>query len=435
MTSTPFDRRTFVKASAATAASAWLASSALAQQKQPAPAEGKKLPPLRVGLLGCGGRGTGAASDALHADSGAVLVALGDVLADRAKSCQENQLKDPAIAARVQVDKERVFLGFDALDKVLAADIDVILLATPPHWRPAQIAASVAAGKHIFAEKPYSVDAPGLRSVIESAKKAKEKNLSLVSGFCWRSSLPERAIYQRILDGGVGEIRTVYATYNGVPNAFVERKSGMSDMEWQIRNWFHFLWLGGDHIVEQAVHSVDKINWAMGNKPPARCWAVGGRAQRTPQHPGNIFDHFGVTYEWEDGKRAILQARQWENCPTDNTDYVYGAKGVAFINGWGPYHEIKGEKPWVYEGDTNSMYVEEHKEFFAGIRSGKLRHDGDWMTVSTMMAIMGRMAAYTGEVITWDQAMNSQERLGPAKYEMGAVPVSDVPRPGYTKFT
>jgi len=428
----PIDRRAFVVASAATAATALLNQRAGAQSG-PTPAKvTAKMPPIRVGLLGCGGRGTGAASDAMTADSGVEIVAIGDVLERRLESSCENLEKE--FPGRFHVPAERRFTGFDALDKILATDVEVMLLATPPHFRPAQIEACVAAGKHTFAEKPMAVDGPGVRSVMESSKKAREKSLSLMSGFCWRSSLPERAIYQRILDGGVGKIRTVYATYNAGPNAFVERKPGMNDMEWQILNWFHFLWLGGDHIVEQACHSVDKINWAMNNEPPARCWSVGGRAQRSEQHPGNVFDHFGVTYEWDDGRRAFLQTRQWENCPTDNTDYVYGEKGIATIHGWTPYHAIQGETPWEYDGPSGNMYVDEHKEFFAGIRSGKHRFDGDWMSNSTLMAIMGRMAAYTGQAITWEQALKSEEKLGPATYAFGPVPVSAVPRPGHTKF-
>jgi myo-inositol 2-dehydrogenase / D-chiro-inositol 1-dehydrogenase len=272
---------------------------------------------------------------------------------------------------------------------------------------------------------------------MESAKVAKQKNLSLMSGFCWRSSLPERATYAKIHEGEIGAIRTVYATYNGSPNPFVDRTAAMSDMEWQIRNWYHYLWLGGDHIVEQACHSVDKINWAFNNEAPVRCWAVGGRAQRSDKHPGNIFDHFGVTYEYKDNRRGFLQARQWEGAgvDNDNTDWVYGEKGIARINGWGPEHWIKGDKTWRYEGDHVNMYVHEHEEFFAGIRNGKPRNDGDWMTQSTLMAIMGRMAAYTGKAVTWEQALNSTERVGPTEYAFGPVATSAIPRPGFTKFT
>lgn len=432
MTSSPLDRRTFVKASAVTAAGAWLASTSRAQSG----ASGTKLDPIKVGIVGCGGRGTGAIADALTADAGVELVAAGDCLADRVESCLKYFAQDKVLGPRVKVDKEHTFVGFDALEKVLATDIDVILLCTPPHWRPAQIQASLAAGKHVFAEKPFAVDAPGVRSVMESAKLAKEKGKSLVSGFCWRSSGPERETYQRIHDGAIGAIRTVYATYNAGPNAFIARTPAMSDIEWQIRNWYHYLWLGGDHIVEQACHSVDKINWAFQNEPPAKCTAVGGRAQRSKEHPGNIYDHFGVTYEWADGRRAFLQTRQWENCTNDNSDWVYGEKGVAFINGWTPYHEIKGETPWIHDGEPSSpnMYVQEHVELFRGIREGKPRFDAEWAANSTLMAIMGRMAAYTGQEVTWKMALESQEKHGPASYTMGEYAVSDVPRPGYTKF-
>jgi predicted dehydrogenase len=436
MTASPLDRRTLILASAASAASVLAASRAsggsaadTATRADGGGTSAKKLDPIRVGLLGCGGRGTGAVVNAFDADSGVVLTAMGDCLRDRLDKSHADLVKERA--DRVQVDPDHMFVGFDALEKILATDIDVIFLATPPHFRPKQIEASLAAGKHVFAEKPMGVDAPGVRSIMASGAVAKQKNLSLMSGFCWRSSSPERAIYAKINAGAIGAIRTVYATYNGGPNGFVARKSGMSDMEWQIRNWYHYLWLGGDHIVEQAVHSVDKINWAMNNEPPSRCWAVGGRAQRTSADPGNIFDHFSVTYEYKQNRRAFLMARQWDACPNDNTDWVYGEKGIARINGWGPEHWIQGESgTWKYEGETPDMYTREHEEFFAGIRGGKLRNDSDWMTQSTLMAIMGRMAAYTGEAVTWEQALASTERHGPTEYAMGPVPVTPVPVPG-----
>jgi myo-inositol 2-dehydrogenase / D-chiro-inositol 1-dehydrogenase len=430
-----FDRRSFVKASAAGAAASWLASRASAQGT---PVPQLKLEPLRIGLLGCGGRGTGAVVDALTADAGTVLVAVGDILQDRIDACLKN-LGDPESIApelmpRVQVPPDKRFVGFDALEKLLASGVDVVLLATPPHFRPAQIEACVAAGKHIFAEKPVAVDVPGARRVIAAAREAKAKNLALVSGFCWRSNPPERATYKRIHEGGIGQLRVAYATYNSGPNAFTPKTPGMSEMEWQVRNWYHHLWLGGDHIVEQAVHSVDKLNWAFNDQPPVKCWAIGGRQQRTSEHPGNIFDHFGVTFEYKDGARAFLMARQWENCATDNSDYLLGEKGVCRIEGWTPRHVIEGEKPWKYEGRQANMYVEEHIELFQGIRSGKPRHDGDWMTTSTLMAIMGRMAAYTGLEITWEMLLKSQERLGPETYALGDVAMSAVPVPGHTKF-
>jgi predicted dehydrogenase len=434
MTASPLDRRTLILASAATASALAVTrasgqSAGAGQSAAAAAPAAKKLDPIKIGLLGCGGRGTGAVVNAFDADSGVVLTAMGDCLRDRLDSSHAELVKERA--DRVKVDADHMFVGFDALEKILATDIDVVFLTTPPHFRPKQIEAALAANKHVFAEKPMGVDAPGVRSIMASSKVAKEKNLSLMSGFCWRSSSPERAIYKKINEGAIGAIRTVYATYNGGPNGFVARKSGMSDMEWQIRNWYHVLWLGGDHIVEQACHSVDKINWAMNNEPPLKCWAVGGRAQRTPKDPGNIFDHFSVTYEYKQNRRAFLMARQWEACATDNTDWVYGEKGIARINGWGPEHWIQGDAgTWKYEGETPDMYTREHEEFFAGIRSGKVRNDGDWMAQSTLMAIMGRMAAYSGDAVTWEQALASTERHGPTEYAMGPLPLSPVPVPG-----
>ncbi|MBL8859200.1 MAG: Gfo/Idh/MocA family oxidoreductase [Planctomycetes bacterium] len=432
MTHAPLDRRSLLKASAATAAGALIVSRLSAQGAGTT----KKLDPIRVGLVGCGGRGTGAAMNALEADAGVVITALGDCLADRLEISHKHLVESHP--ERVKVDADKRFVGFDAIDRVLATDIDVVLLATPPHWRPAQIEAAVKAGKHVFAEKPMAVDAPGVRAIIESCKRAEQKKLSVVSGFCWRSSKPERATYQKIHEGAIGAVRTVYATYNSSPLTPVARKPEWSEMEYQIRNWYHYLWLGGDHLVEQACHSVDKINWAMNNEAPLRCWAVGGRAQRLDTEPGNIFDHFSVTYEYSGDRRGYLMARQWDNCPSDNSDWVYGEKGIARINGWGPEHWIRGENNWRYDAPAESagdMYVHEHEEFFAGIRSGKHRNDSAWMNQSTLMAIMGRMAAYTGQAVTWEQALASVERLGPDVYAMGDVTTSAVPRPGHTKFS
>jgi predicted dehydrogenase len=427
------DRRTFVKASAIAATPFLLAR-----------VGGAKTPTsfrsdvIKIGLVGCGGRGTGAAANALAADPGVRLHAMGDVFADRIERSLKTLNEDPDSAQskdRIDVPKDRQFVGFDAFQKVIDSGIDVILLATPPNFRPLHLKYAVDANKHIFCEKPVAVDAPGIRSIKATSELAKSKNLSLVSGLCWRSHQPEREAYKRVHDGAIGEVRAVYATYNGVPNGTVKRTPGMSDVEYQIRNWYHYTWLSGDHILEQDVHSIDKISWALKNAVPTQCTAVGGRAARTSDEPGNGYDHFAVTYEFERGVRGFLMARQIANTPTDNTDYVMGEKGTCYINGWGPTQIIEGPKPWHWEGDAEDMYVSEHKELFAGIRSGKHRWDGDWMTNSSMMGVMGRMAAYTGEVVTWEKAWASVERVGVDKVELGPMTVSSVAVPGKTKFT
>jgi predicted dehydrogenase len=427
------DRRTFVKASAAVAATPFVLSS-FQNAKKPT---SSKLDPIKIGLVGCGGRGTGAAANALAADPGVRLIAMGDIFPDRLERSLKSvmdEMKDEK--ERIDVPKERQFLGFDSYRKVIDSGIDVVLLATPPNFRALHLKYAIDADKHVFCEKPVAVDAPGIRAIKDIADRARQKNLSLVSGLCWRSHLPEREAYKRIHEGAIGDVRAVYATYLTGPNESVKRKPEWTDVEYSIRNWYHYPWLSGDHIVEQAVHSIDKISWALKNAVPTKCTAVGGRAARTSDEPGYGYDHFAVTYEFDHGVRGYLLARQIPSTPGDNTDYVMGEKGTCFINGWGPTQIIDGPNKWHWEGEAEDMYVSEHKELFAGIRSGKPRWDGDWMTNSSMMGIMGRMAAYTGEVVTWEKAWASLERLGPDadKVALGAMSTPAVAVPGKTKF-
>lgn len=429
-------RREFVATSAALAAGAaiptlGLSTSALAS-RAPVHAGGSDV--IRVGLVGCGGRGTGAASQALHADEGARLVAVADVFEERAKSSVDRLSKIEAIGSRVDVPEERRFIGFHGYRDLLE-NVDVVLLATPPAFRPAHLAAAVESGKHIFCEKPMAVDSPGVRSVMESARLAKEKGLSLVSGFCWRYSSPERATFERILEGGLGDVHSVYTNYNTGTLGQRPRQAGWSDMEWQMRNWWHFRWLSGDHIVEQACHSVDKLSWAFGNGAPERAYAVGGRQARRGEESGNVYDHFSVTFEYPNGAKGFHMCRQIAGCSNENMDYVYGTKGVCEINGWGPRHVMTGEAKWRFKGDKNDMYQQEHDELFASIRSGQPVWDGDYMATSTLMSIMGRMAAYTGRTVTWDEALNSQEDLGLGiDLALGDVPIDPIAVPGVTPF-
>jgi myo-inositol 2-dehydrogenase / D-chiro-inositol 1-dehydrogenase len=302
----------------------------------------------------------------------------------------------------------------DAYQKVIDSGVDVVLLASPPGFRPVHLRAAVNAGKHIFCEKPMATDAAGVRSVLASVKAAKEKKIALVAGFCWRYEGARREFYQRIHNGAIGDVRAIYATYYAGPvkpmPASTDRPTGMGDLEWQLRNWYNFVWLSGDGLVEQACHSVDKIAWAMKDKPPLSAVAVGGR--QTPNHQGNIYDHMFVVYEFADDVRAFMGQRQVGNTYSDNSDYLMGSAGVGKVPGWqAPF--IKGKENWRYRGEKTDMYQQEHNELFASIRNGKPINDGDWMTQSTLMGIMGRMAAYTGQQITWEHALNSQEKLVP----------------------
>lgn len=390
---------------------------------------------LKVGLIGCGGRGTGAASQALKADDNVVLTAMADVFEDRLMSSLEH-LKE-AGGNKVQVNPESRFVGFDAYKRVIESDVDVVLLTTPPAFRPAMLEKAIAAGKHIFCEKPMAVDAQGIRRVMAAAQIAKEKKVNLVSGFCWRYHVPKREIFQRILDGQIGEVHTVYNTYNTGTIWTKPWQEDWSLMTRQMRNWYYYNWLSGDHIVEQAIHSIDMGSWALNDLQPKSAMATGGRQVRTEPIHGNIYDHFAVEFDYDNGAKAFHVCRQQKNCERSYHVEVWGTKGKAIIDVIRRVEEITGANPWRYRGDGNDMYQQEHDELFASIRSGNLMNDGDWMAQSNMMAIHGRMAAYTGERISYEDALKSKEVLGPAideyswDLEFEGPPVA---MPGITKF-
>ena len=390
--------------------------------------------PIKVGLVGCGGRGTGAAAQALKADDYAELTAMADIEQSRIDDSVDRLKK--AAGPKVKVEPAMMFKGLDAYKQLIASGVDVVLLATPPGFRPAHLRAAVDAGKHVFCEKPVAVDGPGIRHVLETARLAKEKNLSIVAGFCWRYSNYIKDTMAKVFDGSIGDVVSYYATYytnpvKPMPPAS-ERPAGMSDVEWQIRNWYNFTYLSGDGLVEQAVHSVDKIAWVMRDQPPVSCVATGGR--QIPAEGGNIFDHFQINYLYPNNVRAFLGCRQIENCHNENSDYILGSKGQATI-GRGPMPRITGETKWTYEGTKNDMYQAEHDVLFASIRRAQPVNDTVRMTTSTMLAIMGRMAAYTGQQITWEQAMASQEILFPDNLRWdGSFAPPALARPGITKF-
>lgn len=391
---------------------------------------------LRIGLIGCGGRGTGAASQALAADYNGRLVAMADVF----ESQIENSIRtlSTSIPDRVDVKPDKKFVGLDAYQKLLDCGVDVVILATPPGFRPMHLTAAVEAGKHIFCEKPMAVDAVGYRMAVAAVEKAKQKKINLVAGFCWRYDTARRECFKRLKEGQIGDITGIFATYYTGPVKPMQpasgRKSGMSDVEWQLANWYNFSWLCGDSIVEQAVHSIDKICWAMGDKPPVSCVATGGR--QVPSEGGNIFDHFHAAYEWDGGILCHLGSRQIKNCHGENADYIRGTKGQLVI-GKGAAPFIDGENRWRYKskGDKN-MYQIEHDELFAAIRSGEVINNGDRMMLSTLTAIMGREAAYTGQKLTWQQITESQQDLAPEttlKWSDSFTP-TPMPQPGVTKF-
>ena len=419
-------RRDFLKSSSAVAGGVLAGQLAIAHGAYAAGSD-----TLKVGLVGCGGRGTGAAAQALNADPSVKLTAMGDAFADRLEGSL-NALNGAGLAAKIDLKSDHKFVGFDAYQQVIDSGIDVVLLTAPPHFRPAHLAYAVEKGKHIFAEKPIATDAPGVRSVFATSNLAKEKKLCLVSGLCWRYDYGMRATFDQIKSGAIGDITTIQATYHTSTLKKFPRQPGWSDMEFQLRNWQHMTWLSGDHNVEQHIHSLDKVAWAMGDEPPVQCTGSGGRQARTGAESGNVYDHFSVVYEYANGVKAFASCRQIDGCSNDVSDHVFGTKGTCDIFA----HSVKqgGKTTWKFKGQKGDMYQTEHNELFAAIRSGNPINNGDYMTKSTLMAIMGRMSAYTGKTITWEQALNSKENLTPTSYEWGSLPEPVVATPGATQF-
>ncbi len=398
---------------------------------------------IGVGLIGCGsprgGRGRGAAAQCVSAGPGVKLVAMGDVFRDHLEFTRADLRK--LGPDKVDVPDSHCFVGFDAYkDVIRCKGVDLVILATPPHFRPLHLKEAVAAGKHVFAEKPVAVDAPGVRSVLASCAEAKKKNLAVVSGLCWRYDLGMRETFHRVRDGAVGDIVGLQCTYNTGALWMVPRQPKWSDMEWQLRNWLYFTWLSGDFNVEQHIHSLDKMAWVMGDRYPVKAVGLGGRQVRTGPEYGHIFDHHSVVYDYAGGVKLFSNCRQQENCANDVSDQITGTKGVCHINASRRLFTIKpyGQTAWRYRlprGQKDpGMYQNEHNELIASIRAGKPINNGDYMSKSTLLAILGRMATYTGQEITWEQAFNSKEDLTPPRYEMGSLPVPPVARPGFTRF-
>jgi len=385
---------------------------------------------LKIGLIGCGGRGSGAAVNACRADENVKLVAVADVFKDRvdgARGILQRQLGEKA-----EIDDDHVFSGFEGGKQLIDSDVDVVLLCEPPHFRPMHLRYAIDKGKHVFCEKPVAVDGPGVRSVLETTELARQKDLSIVSGLCWRYDYGVRETMKRLLDGAIGDIAAIQENYLAGTLWHRGRQPEWSEMEYQLRNWYYFTWLSGDHNVEQHIHSLDKALWLMGDQPPVKCVGLGGRQVRVEEQWGNIYDHHAVCYEWASGTKCFAYTRQMKGCKNDVDDYILGSKGQAVVlqNRIMP----KEGEPWKYDGPKPSMYDVEHIELFQGIRKGEHINNGVYMSYSTLLAIMGRMACYTGQEITWDAAMNSKEDLTPAKYEWGDAPAVKIAMPGITPF-
>jgi myo-inositol 2-dehydrogenase/D-chiro-inositol 1-dehydrogenase len=381
---------------------------------------------IKIGLIGCGGRGTGAADNALHAAKNVKLVAMADAFPDRLEQSHGQLMKDNG-PEKVDVPQDRQFVGLDAYEKVLNSGIDYVILATPPGFRPMHLEAAVAAGKHIFTEKPVATDATGIRKVLAAYEEAEKKKLCIAAGTQRRHQAGYIETMTRIHEGAIGDIVAARCYWNQGPLWVKPRQAGMNDLEYEMRNWYYFTWLCGDHIVEQHVHNLDVINWAT-QAHPVRAVGMGGREVRKGPNYGQIFDHFAVDYEYPNGVHVLSMCRQIDGCENSVSEALVGTKGSCRPD----HYEIVGENKWRRPRNNNDIdpYVQEHADLIDCIRHGKPINELKNVAYSTMTAIMGRMSTYTGKALTWDKALQSKENLFPEHLAWGALPTPIVAVPG-----
>ncbi len=407
----PLTRRQFVQTSAA-------ATAGLMASGNYAFAQGSDT--IRVGVVGCGGRGTGAAVQALRTKQNVKLVAMGEAFRDRLDESFENIQNELEDTSRIEVPEERKFVGFDAYKEVIAAS-DVVILTTPPGFRPIHFDAAIEAGKHVFMEKPVATDAPGIRKVLETAEKAKMKKLNVVVGLQRHYQTIYREWVKRIQKGAIGDIVTSHVYWNSSGVWVRPRKPGQTEMEYQMRNWYYFNWLCGDHITEQHIHNIDVSNWVKGDYP-VRAQGMGGRQVRNGKDHGEIFDHHFVEFEYADGSRMFSQCRHIEGCMNRVSEAFQGTNGFAPKPG--VLKTPSGYVMWEHDDeDDPNPYQVEHDKLFAAIAAGEYKYaDAENGAKSTMTSILGRMATYSGQVIEWDDAMNSDLSLMPKKFAWDAPP-------------
>ncbi|MCH2138091.1 MAG: Gfo/Idh/MocA family oxidoreductase [Phycisphaerales bacterium] len=417
------DRRTVLKSTAAGTAVAALGGLSTA-----AFASGRQT--IRVGLVGCGGRGTGAAANTLDASPDTTLVAMADVFSDRLEGSKGHLTQR---GDRVTVTQDDCYVGFDAYKQLIARDdIDMVILATPPHFRPIHCEAAVAAGKHVFMEKPVAVDPAGVRKVMAAGKLADEKGLSIVSGTQRRHEACYLDCMDRIQNGEIGEIVGGQCYWNMGGLWSHAPREEWTDTEWQLRNWLYFAWLSGDHIVEQHIHNIDVMNWAMGSHPD-RVTAMGGRQSRIDPTYGHIFDHFACDFTYPDGRQAMSMCRQAVGASGKVEEHIQGTKGRAITHSGGTRFE--GGVDWQYDKANPNPYVQEHKNLLASIRGETQRlNEAQRVAESTMTAIMGRMSAYSGKDLTWDETLNADLDMTPDEYAFVTLATPRIARPGSTKF-
>jgi predicted dehydrogenase len=415
-------RRAFIGTVAAAGAAAYATTAA--GEQAPAAGAQKTVQPkapdgrlLKAGLIGCGGRGRGAAANFLDAGPNLQIVALADVFPDRVADARK-VLKE---SKGQDIDESRCYTGFDAYQKLLeSGGVDVVLHATPPHFRPMHMAAVIDAKKHLFMEKPVAVDVPGAKAVMQTAERAASLGLNIMTGTQLRRDLTRIEVYKRVRGGEIGDIRAVRAIRNQGALWYRVPQPGWSDMEYMIRDWVNWGWLSGDIIVEQHIHHLDAMLWVLG-KTPVKGTGMGARVRRPT---GDQYDFFSIDYEYGDGVHMHSTIRQLNGCANERQEVLVGTKGVASLDG--VITDPSGKEIWKYDGPVNNAIVQEHVDWVTAIRSGKPINTAKETALSTLMAIMGRDSAYTGKAITWDDLLASTERLGPTEYALGPVALKPV---------
>ncbi|MCX7867447.1 MAG: Gfo/Idh/MocA family oxidoreductase [Limisphaera sp.] len=427
-------RRSFLRTSAA--ATAGLATLDIARFAHAAGSD-----TLRVGLIGCGGRNTGAGAQALHADRGARLVAMADIFLDRIRRARDvirAELGRDGRADQVQVPDDHCFTGFDAYRRVIELS-DVVLIANAAKFHPLHMLAAVEAGKHVFVEKPHAIDPYGLRMLERAVALGRKKRLCMVSGLHSRYHTGYRETIQRIHDGAIGRIVALEENFLRAPYGILERPPGLSELQWQCYVQYRFRWLSGDDVVQSLVHNLDRASWILREAAPVKCHGLGGRSTMIEARYGDVFDHHAVVYEMADGVKIYAFCRTTTGCYDENSSIVYGTEGRANILAC----RITGARPWRWEGQCDP-YQEEHNQLFAAIRAGRVLDNGEYMIRSTQIAVMGQLSCYTGQEITWEQVQASNFFYPPRPedcrddMEPPTQPGPDgtypVPQPGRTRF-
>jgi predicted dehydrogenase len=372
---------------------------------------------IRIGVIGCGGRGRGAVVNALSTGKDVRLTAVADLFDFQAKESIEVLKRETP--EQVDVPPDRCFVGFDAYKQLIDSGVDVVLIAAAVHFHPMLLSAAVDAGKHVFTEKAHAIDVPGVRQTIAACEKGTKNRRSIVSGLCWRYSPPVRETIRRVLDGAIGRIVAIEASYMVGARRAYARKPDMTEMQYQMWNWYNFHWLSGDQPGAQLIHCLDLASWGLGDRPPVKAWGMGGRQVHAQPEYGDLFDHSAAVFEYESGVRLFAYCRDQSSCYNEYSVTFVGTKGRACV----PQRcHIQGDSSWSYKGPGGNMYDLEHVAFFDSIRKGQPINNGDYMATSSALAILARETCYTGQEITWEQLMKAQSTFALPRYGWNVSP-------------